>query len=33
VNTFPYLGLRLKNVKQQKGLIVFDYDSPSRKSQ
>ena len=33
VNTFPYLDLRLKNVKQQKGLIVFDYDSPSRKSQ
>ena len=33
INTYPSLELRLTNVKQQKGLIVFDYASPSRKSQ
>ena len=33
INTFPSLDLRLNNVIQQKGLIVFDYASPSRKSQ
>ena len=33
INTFPSLDLRLNNVIQQKGLIVFDYVSPSRKSQ
>ena len=30
VNTFPPLELRLQNVKQQKGLIVFDYQAPER---
>ena len=30
VNTFPSFGLRLNNVKQQKRLIVFDYDGPER---
>ena len=33
VNTFPSLDLRLNNVIQQEGLIVFDYDAPARKSQ
>ncbi|HIB94649.1 MAG TPA: hypothetical protein EYO60_10265 [Candidatus Lambdaproteobacteria bacterium] len=33
INTFPSLDLRLNNVIQQEGLIVFDYVSPSRKSQ
>ena len=33
VNTFPPLDLRLNNVIQQKGLIVFDYDAPARKKQ
>ena len=33
VNTFPSLDLRLNNVIQQKGLIVFDYDAPARKKQ
>jgi hypothetical protein len=33
VNTFPPLDLRLNNVIQQKGLIVFDYDAPARKIQ
>ena len=33
VNTFPSLDLRLNNVIQQKGLIVFDYDAPARKIQ
>jgi hypothetical protein len=33
VNTFPSLDLRLNNVIQQKGLIMFDYDAPARKSQ
>jgi hypothetical protein len=33
VNTFTSLDLRLNNVIQQKGLIVFDYDAPARKSQ
>ena len=33
VNTFPSLGLRLNNVKQQKRLIVFDYVAPERMSQ
>ena len=33
VNTFPSLGLRLNNVKQQKRLIVFDYEAPERMSQ
>ena len=30
VNTFPSLGLQLNNVKQQKRLIVFDYEAPER---
>ena len=30
VNTFPPLELRLQNVKQQKGLIVLDYEAPER---
>jgi len=33
INTYPSLELRLANVKQQKGLIVFDYDAPERLSQ
>jgi len=33
VNTFPSLELRLNNVKQQKRLIVFDYEAPERMSQ
>ncbi|MCS5640338.1 MAG: hypothetical protein NZ709_02410, partial [Candidatus Marinimicrobia bacterium] len=33
VNTFPSLGLRLNNIKQQKRLIVFDYEAPERMSQ
>jgi hypothetical protein len=33
INTYPSLELRLTNVKQQKGLIVFDYDAPARKKQ
>ena len=32
VNTFPPLELRLKNVKQQEGLIVFYYEAPERMS-
>ena len=30
VNTFPPLELRLKNVKQQEGLIVFYYKAPTQ---
>ena len=33
INTKPSLELRLVNVKQQKGLIVFDYYTPERLSQ
>ncbi|MAD84103.1 MAG: hypothetical protein CL912_14165 [Deltaproteobacteria bacterium] len=33
INTYPSLELRLTNVKQQKGFIVFDYDAPERMSQ
>jgi hypothetical protein len=33
INTYPTLELRLKSVKQQKGLIVFDYDAPERLNQ
>ena len=33
INTYPSLELRLANVKQQKGLIAFDYDAPERLSQ
>jgi hypothetical protein len=33
INTYPSLELRLTNVKQQKGLIAFDYDAPERLSQ
>ena len=33
MNTFPSLGLQLNNVKQQKRLIVFDYEAPERMSQ
>jgi hypothetical protein len=33
INTYPSLELRLTNVKQQKGLIAFDYDTPERLSQ
>ena len=33
INTYPSLELRLVNVKQQKGLIVFDYYTPERLSQ
>ena len=33
INTYPSLELRLKNVKQQKGLIVFDYEDPKRISE
>ena len=33
INTYPTLELRLKSVKQQKGLIVFEYDAPERLSQ
>ena len=32
VNTFPPLELRLKNIKQQEGLIVFYYEAPERMS-
>ena len=32
INTYPSLELRLTNVKQQKGLIAFDYDAPERLS-
>jgi len=30
INKYPLLELRLVNVKQQKGLITFDYDAPER---
>ena len=33
INTYPTLELRLKSVKQQKGVIVFDYDAPERLNQ
>ena len=33
INTYPSLELRLSNVKQQKGLIAFDYVAPERLSQ
>jgi len=33
INKYPSLELRLTNVKQQKGLIAFDYDAPERLSQ
>ena len=32
VNTFPSLELRLKNIKQQNGLITFDYEASERMS-
>jgi 4-amino-4-deoxy-L-arabinose transferase-like glycosyltransferase len=32
INTYPSLVLRLANVKQQKGLITFEYDAPERLS-